>query len=161
MIDSQPLFQLITLSDKAKVSYDEYIKFPPKETEETELKTDIEQTSEETRLDESFAENIEDPNVTTESVEGNAENGADAATLKTKAGPSMRKNSDEQKKGVEKVKQLGLSSICQMMFDKRLDKSEQCSVSDFILILVYFIQVWTRRPLRKLQVILSTHLRLK
>jgi hypothetical protein len=38
-----------------------------------------------------------------------------------------------------KVKNIGLSSLCEYMLGKGLDKTEQCSV-------------WTRRPLRPLQI---------
>lgn len=84
-----------------------------------------------TELEESLNESTIDPaNVTTVSVDEVIED-ADKLAPET--------SNKQAPTGEKKLRNLGLSSLCQYMLGKSLDKSEQCSV-------------WSRRPLRKSQI---------
>lgn len=131
------------LSKKADVSFDEYLKFPPEELVENEESTlptpDTEDTLNETKLNETTPDKMEESveseanltaKSTEEAVETNKKQGKDGD-----AKPAVEK--EQLSKEEKKLKNLGLSTLCQLMLQGRsLDKSEQCSV-------------WTRRPLRK------------
>lgn len=134
------------MSKKADVSFEEYLKFPPEELVENEESAlpqpETEDSLNETKMNESVAEKID------ESVEGEAnltvkpaEDGENGEESGKDAGakPSDEKEKVPLSKEEKKLRHMGLSTLCQLMLGKPLDKSEQCSQ-------------WARRPLRKLQV---------
>jgi hypothetical protein len=112
---------LIVLSQKNNFSIEDYIKFPAEEpVENTELP----------KLEENLNDSIIDPaNTTTVSVDEVVADTTEDADKTTSEAPKEEK----------KLKNLGLSTLCQYMLGKSLDKAEQCSV-------------WNRRPLRKSQI---------
>ncbi|KAI6184034.1 hypothetical protein M3Y97_00552800 [Aphelenchoides bicaudatus] len=136
---SKLLIQLVILSKKAELTFEEFLDFPPDEVatnEESEMpKPENEDALDDSKSNET-AEKMDDSttsdaNLTAKTVEENE--GAEPAKEGAKEAPK------EEIREVKKLKTTGLSFLCKVMLGKHLDKSEQCSV-------------WTRRPLRKFQI---------